>query len=130
MSQEQERKEIVSNLLEQVEKLKKIKEFKTKIQAISDILLDLHYYYQKYRQNFYMYIYGSAGEKPTVCVVTKYAFIEIKCYNENDVQKVIEMFFNDLNAETRIWKALKDAFSDFVALVEDIISEHEEKHDP
>ena len=126
---QEERKEIVTSLLEQVEKLKRIKELKAKVQAISDVLLDLHYYYQRYRSNFYVYIYGSAGEKPTVCVVTKYAFIEPRCYNENDVQKIIEQFFNDLYAETKLWKALKEVFSDFTAFVEDIISEHEE-HDP
>jgi len=126
---QEERKEVVKSLLEQVEKLKKYEEFKEKIRSVSDVLLDLHYYYQKYKPSFYMYIYSSLGEKPTVCIVARYSFAEVKCYDERDVQKIIEMFFSDPSAETRLWKILKDVFSDFVTFVEDLIR-HEDHDDP
>jgi len=122
-----ERKEIVVSLLEQIGKLN-IKELKEKIQIMNSILLDLYYYYQRCSKCFYMYIYSSTGEKPTVCITTK-SHIEVRCYNESDVQKIIETFFNDLSAETKLWKVLRDAFSDFVEDIISIISKHEE-NDP
>ena len=120
---QEERKEIITNLIEQVEKLGKIKEFKEKIKMLRDILLDLYFYYQKCRPCFYLYT--NIG---TTCIVTK-SLIEISCYNENDVQKIIERFFDDPIAETKLWKELRNIFDEFVTYIVDLLNKHEE-NDP
>ena len=118
---QEERKEIITNLIEQVEKLGKIKEFEEKIKMLRDILLDLYFYYQKCRPCFYLYI-ANIG---TTCIVTK-SLIEISCYNENDVQKIIEKFFDDPSAETKLWKELRNIFDDFVTFVVGLLNKHED----
>ena len=121
-----ERKEIVVSLLEQIEKLKNVKELKEKIYLMSDVLLDLYHYYQKCRTCFYTYI----TNYNTVCVVTKYSLIEAGCYDESNIQKIIEKFFDDPSAETKLWKELRNIFDDFVKFVMGLLNKHEENYDP
>ena len=125
VSQTQERKEVITNLIEQVEKLGKIKEFKEKIKMLRDILLDLYFYYQKCRPCFYLYI-ANIG---TTCIVTK-SLIEISCYNEDNILNAIERFFNDPQAESKLWKELRNAFEEFTTYIVNLINDYEENRDP